>query len=130
MKNFNVLLSVLFALPLAASLTGCPEEGEGGSEGIDCGDHGSAHEGHCHCDAGYLFDGETCVAPAEITQICEEEADEEAGEEVDEDAHEEEAHEEHGACVCPAEGACPCDHGEIEEHGGVSYCVPELHTDY
>ena len=102
---------------IALLLGACAEEGDSGSSPIDCGEHGSEHEGHCHCDDGYLYDGETCVTPEEITTICEE--------------HEEEGEEEelHGACVCPDEGECPCDHGEIETYGDHDYCVPELHQE-
>jgi len=103
------LMAVLFAFA-------CAEEGDEGSEAVDCGDHGSEHDGHCHCDDGYLFDGDTCVTPEEITEICaEEEEEEEEGQ--------------HAACVCPEDGDCPCDHGEIETYGDHDYCVPELHEE-
>ncbi len=109
---------------LAVSLlnAGCPERGaaaddEDGSEGgspageIDCGEHGSAHGDHCHCYQGYLFDGQTCVAPEDITEICEDHSPTELV---------------HFACVCPAEGPCFCD-GTIVDLAGESYCEPELH---
>jgi hypothetical protein len=105
--------AILIAFSLV--LVACAEEGESGTSPIDCGDHGTEHDGHCHCDDGYLFDGETCVTPEEITAICEE--------------HEEGEDESHGACVCPDEGECPCDNGEIETHGDHDYCVPELHEE-
>lgn len=103
---------------LVFAMTGCAEEGEAGSLGVDCGEHGSEHDGHCHCDPGYLFDGATCVSPTEIDQICEEE----------DEAHDDDPHHA-SACECPSEEACPCDHGEVEEHAGKSYCVPALHED-
>jgi hypothetical protein len=116
MKNTTItfaiaLMAVLFAF-------GCAEEGDEGSEAVDCGEHGSEHDGHCHCDDGYLWNGSTCVVPEEITEVCEEHEEEE----------EEEEHEhQHGACVCPDEGECHCDHGEIETYGDHDYCAPELH---
>lgn len=95
-------------------LFGCLDEGDhneaDAGDGVDCGDNGSAHGDHCHCYAGYLFNGETCVEPEEITEQC-----------VD---HEE--NHVHHACVCPETGTCPCD-GTIEEYGGKQYCVPEMH---
>ena len=132
---------------LAPALAGCGEKGESGTTGVNCGEHGTAHGDHCHCDQGFLFDGATCLVPDDIDEICEAHADElaDAGAAQvdgghDEEAHEEhneEAHEEHddeghdahahGACRCPAKGDCHCDHGQIEEHGGLRYCVPELH---
>jgi hypothetical protein len=110
----------------------CAEEGTGDEEDgdvLDCGDHGFAHGEHCHCDTGYLFNGETCVLPEAITTPCEEHEEHE-GEEAHEgeEEHEgEEAHH-HGACVCPDEGVCPCD-GDIETHSGQDYCLPELHAE-
>ncbi len=120
-------LVVLIGKRLAAAvwiagllLVACAEEGTGNTEGsevLDCGDHGFAHGDHCHCDAGYLFNGETCVLPEAITTLCEEHAEPEG---------EEEHH--HEACVCPLEGTCPCD-GNIETHSGRDYCLPALHDD-
>ena len=116
MRAFEIAIAIAVVLLTAIA---CAEEGESGTTGIDCGEHGTEHEGHCHCDEGYLFDGETCVTPESITEICvEEEEEEEEGEEH-----------QHGACVCPDEGECPCDHGEIETHGDHDYCVPELHEE-
>jgi hypothetical protein len=98
----------------------CGEAGESGEAPLDCGP-GTYHDGHCHCDEGYLFDGATCVDPSEITEICEEH-------EADTDAEEEEHS--HAACLCPEPPEeCPCDHGGIESFGGSDYCVPELHED-
>lgn len=108
----------MFTLWLAAScFAACGEAGASGEAPLDCGP-GTYHDGHCHCDEGYLFDGTTCVDPSQITGICEEhEEDADAGEE--EHAHE--------ACRCPEPPAeCPCDHGEIESFGGDDFCVPEL----
>ncbi len=101
----------------------CAEKGKSGTEGLDCGDHGSAHEDHCHCNEGYFFDGTTCVAPAEIIEVCAVLASD-AGE-ADSAVEPEHGHE---ACVCPLEGECPCD-GEISTYGGKDYCAPELHED-
>ena len=95
----------------------CAEEGQEGDSPLDCGDHGTEHDGHCHCDEGYLFDGETCVEPEEISEIC--------GEESDTEGEEEHEH----ACVCPEEGECPCDHGEIVTIGGQDYCAPVFHEE-
>jgi hypothetical protein len=110
----RICAALLLCLPVFSfSTAGCL--GEGGSEDtdagqeMDCGEHGSAHGDHCHCYEGYLFDGETCVEPAEVTELCEEHE----GEEVK------------SACLCPETGTCPCD-GEIEEYGGKKYCVPQL----
>ena len=115
----NIVLSLFFA-------TACAEAGKSGDEGIDCGDHGSAHDGHCHCESGYLFNGETCVVPDEITEICE------ASEENDADAGADtttvEAEHHHEACRCPEGETCPCD-GTVVTLGGVDYCEPELHDD-
>ncbi len=96
--------------------SGCGEKGEEGSTPVDCGAHGSEHDGDCHCDEGYLFNESTCVPFAEITELC-------AGEAT----HAAEEEHEHGACLCPAEGECFCDHGEVQVLGAASYCVPELH---
>ena len=106
-----ILLFVIFSA--VSLLSACAEEGEEGGEVLDCGDHGSAHAGHCHCDAGYLFSGTTCVLPGEITEVCQAH-----------DADQDEAHQHH-ACLCPEEGTCPCD-GKVETHAGKEYCVPEL----
>lgn len=95
----------------AALLVACAEEGESGTSPIDCGEHGTEHDGHCHCDDGYLFDGETCVTPEEVTAICGEQEGE------------------HAACVCPDEGDCPCDDGEIVAYGDHDYCVPDPHAE-
>ena len=113
----KVLVPILFVL---ICVTGCGEEGEEGSTGTDCGEHGTEHDGHCHCDPGYLFNGEACVPPSEITEICE--AQEDGGTE------EEEEHEDH-ACRCPETGECHCDHGEIVTLEGVNFCQPELHEE-
>lgn len=101
------------ALGLLA-LGGCASPGEQGTLPVDCGEHGSEHDGHCHCDPGYLLSGETCVAAEEITEVCAEPgaAEEEHG---------------HEACLCPASGACPCAEGTVQAIGARSYCVPELH---
>lgn len=101
-----------FAL-ISLAFVGCGPGG-GGSSGVDCGEHGTEHEGHCHCDSGFLFDGTTCVEPSGVTEICVEPAD-------GEEHH-------HEACKCPDTGVCPCD-GTIETFGGNEYCAPELHED-
>jgi hypothetical protein len=121
----KTMKSIVVVTPLAigaALFVACAEKGKSGSEGIDCGDHGSAHGDHCHCNEGYFFDGVTCVAPGEITEVCTAEAAD-AGEADTTAATEAEHH--HEACVCPTEGDCPCD-GEISTYGGKDYCSPEL----
>lgn len=120
MKTNGTMTLRLFAtgLALLALASGCvTEAGEGGETPIDCGEHGSAHDGHCHCDDGFLFDGTTCVSPDAITHVCEEH-DEDAGAE---------AEHHHGACLCPSTGTCPCE-GTVESIGGKSYCLPDLHA--
>ncbi len=111
MKALHIGMTLVALVSI--SLLGCPEEGEEGTAGIDCGEHGSEHNGHCHCHEGYLFDGEICVEPGEITDVCEEH-------------EEEEGEEDHHACVCPEDGDCPCD-GEIVTFEEIDYCEPELH---
>lgn len=112
----TILRLLVAGLALVALAPGCvTEDGEGGETPIDCGEHGSAHDGHCHCDEGFLFDGATCVAPDSITQVCEEHVAD-----ADADHH-------HGACVCPSTGTCPCE-GTVETIGGKSYCLPDLHA--
>lgn len=106
-------LAAVAALPVAAIAVGCAEEGEEGSAAVDCGAHGTEHDGHCHCDDGYLFDGTTCVTPGEIAAAC-------GSGEVPE----------HAACLCPEDGGtCPCEEGEIETYDGLDYCVPILHEE-
>ncbi|MCU0694059.1 MAG: hypothetical protein MUF54_21925 [Polyangiaceae bacterium] len=80
-----------------------------------------AHNGHCHCDDGYLFDGATCVGPSEIVQTCEEHEAPDGGDDDGGDTHV------HGAaCRCPTTGTCPCEHGEVQVLAGSTYCVPHL----
>ena len=121
MKKASWIGAILLATALLGM--GCAEEGEVGELPLDCGEHGDAHDGHCHCDDGFLFDGAICVAPEEITEIC---GEHEEGADTDSSQHDVEAH---GACRCPATGVCPCDHGELETVGGQDYCVPELHEE-
>ncbi|MDJ0766377.1 MAG: hypothetical protein QNJ97_25610 [Myxococcota bacterium] len=116
-KIFRIVLSLGLTAVMAIAFA-CAEEGSAGTSPVDCGPNGSEHDGHCHCDSGYLFDGETCVDPIQITEVC---GEHEADSDTQEQDHE------HGACVCPAQEACPCDHGEIETIGERQYCVPELH---
>jgi hypothetical protein len=111
-----VTLSTM-GLALLAFSSGCSsDEGVAGDTPIDCGEHGTAHDGHCHCDTGFLYDGTTCVAPEAITNVCEEH-DEDAGTEHH-----------HGACLCPSTGTCPCE-GTVESIAGKDYCVPDLHAE-
>jgi hypothetical protein len=117
--------NAMIFIVLSTFAAACAEEGKEGSTGIDCGDHGAAHDGHCHCDAGYLFDGETCRAPEEITEICAAGSENEADAGADTD-HEEAHH--HEACRCPEEETCPC-HGTVVTYGGIDYCEPELHDE-
>lgn len=114
-----MIVWVLSSILLAILVFGCGEEGEEGTVGIDCGPFGSEHDGHCHCDAGYLFDGDTCVTPSEVSEICEDHEEESSDTDT---AHNE------GACVCPDAGECPCE-GTVEELGGVEYCVPAVHEE-
>jgi hypothetical protein len=112
------IVATAFLLPVLSSLfaVGCLGDGESEdtkeskeSQEIDCGENGSAHGDHCHCFQGYLFDGEACAAPDQITETCKAVDDGESK----------------SACVCPESGTCPCD-GDIEEYGGKKYCVPAL----
>ena len=122
MKNFIHICSAATFMMIATLVGACAEKGASGTDGIDCGDFGSAHDGHCHCNEGYFYDGSTCVAPSEITDVCEAEKSD-AGEA---DSAETEHH--HAACVCPTDGECPCD-GDISTYEGKDYCAPELHED-
>lgn len=110
----RILTLAVFMALTAALGAGCPQRGaalgdeDAAVSGVDCGEHGSADGEHCHCNMGYLFDGELCVTPIDITEICDEHADHEM------------------ACVCPSEGECHCS-GEVVTLAGARYCVPELH---
>lgn len=113
-ENTVLVACVLACLALAASA--CGEEGESGDSPLDCGAHGHAHDGHCDCEDGYLFDGTTCVDPSQITEICEEH----------EHAEDEEEEHEPGACLCPEPPEeCHCEHGDIVTYGGEDFCVPD-----
>jgi hypothetical protein len=109
------------ALMLIAAMvfSGCAEEGKSGTAPLDCGSLGSAHDGHCHCNEGALFNGETCVSADQITALCVDDHDDADHDDAD--------HVSEAACRCPASGDCPCDHGAVEQVGAASYCVPELH---
>lgn len=115
MKNLSI--AVLGALGLALLITACASDGQEGEPSLDCSGHGTTHNGHCHCDSGYLFDGTTCVVPADIDAVC---AAEETPATTDEAQHE------HLACRCPASEECPCDHGEVQTFENEDYCVPSL----
>ncbi len=123
------ILTTILALSLGLGLTGCASEGDEGTTAVDCGTHGSEHDGHCHCDSGYLNHADTCVPADEVTELCEADADEAAStaDVAGDDAVTEEHH--HEACLCPATGECPCDHGTLETLGTAVYCVPELHEE-
>ena len=110
-----VFLAVGFIAGIA--LNGCGKEGAEGTAPLDCGAHGAVHDGHCHCDPGYLFDGTSCVAPQAVTESCVEEV---AASDAGEEHHDQ-------ACRCPAQGECPCNHGTVQTFAAVQYCVPELH---
>ncbi len=129
MSNNIAIASVVLSLSLLG-VAGCAEEGESGSTTVDCGGHGSEHDGHCHCDPGYLFAEETCVDPKAITAICEEHQ-EHSEDVIDADADVTAAEEEHhhDACLCPATGECHCENGTVESFGTERFCVPELHED-
>ena len=122
MKAFiHILLTATFMM-IATVFVSCAEKGVSGTDALDCGEHGSAHDGHCHCNEGYFFDGYTCVAPAEITDVCEDETSDAGAADTAETEHD------HTACVCPTDGECPCD-GEISTYDGKEYCAPELHEE-
>jgi hypothetical protein len=104
-------------------LAGCAESGEDGDAGIDCGEYGSLHDGHCHCAEGFAYNGETCVALSMITTICAEEDHSDS----DHAMEEEDAHP-HEACLCASATACPCD-GELTTTGANTYCLPALHEE-
>ena len=98
MRNPKKYLTMPIVGAVVFAAVACLDDGEDGHEEheVDCGELGSAHGDHCDCHEGALFDGETCVTPESITEVCEE--------------HEEEEEEgAHGACVCPEAGDCPCD---------------------
>lgn len=142
MKPIQQILFIVSILTLSLQLMGCAEDGEDGSAALDCGEYGSEHDGHCHCDDGFAFNGETCVGLEEITNLCEEEAHTESDTEVDtdvgtdehdedtdehdEDTEEHDHDEEMGACLCETVSECHCD-GEVIEYGGNAYCILELH---
>ncbi len=100
-------------------LFACAEPGTSGNEGVDCGPHGSPHDGHCHCHEGYLLSDETCVSPDKIILVCGETIDAGTAEDTETEAHH------HEACRCPETDACPCD-GKQVTIGGVDYCSPEI----
>ncbi|MCK9463913.1 MAG: hypothetical protein M0R80_30215 [Proteobacteria bacterium] len=110
--NLKNLFIAMLSVAASVAAIGCAEEGESGEAALDCGEHGTEHDGHCHCDEGWLFDGAACVTPTGITALCGEGG-----------------YDDHAACLCPEDGDCPCEDGEIEEHDGAEYCVPELHED-
>lgn len=115
----KALVAAVAVLGLVATPPGCAgSDGKDsrGTQPLDCGEHGSVHNGHCHCDAGYLFDGAGCVLPDDIDVECETHAE-----------HEGDDHD-HGACRCPAVGTCACD-GQVQDFGGQQYCAPELHAE-
>lgn len=99
---------------------GCADDGSSGSAGINCGEFGSEHNGHCHCSDGYAFDGTTCVALSAITDLCAEHH------EPHEDSDDDEEH--HSACVCESTVNCPCE-GNLLTSEGTTYCIPELHEE-
>lgn len=119
----STLIASLFALStLLALAPGCASEGDEGTSGVDCGKHGTEHDGHCHCDTGYLFHDDTCLAAADVTELCEAEAETTTDADALEEHH-------HAACLCPETGDCPCHEGTLETLGAAVYCVPELHAE-
>lgn len=126
--RYNLVLSFL-AMALVTLGAGCADEGESGSTTVACGQHGAEHDGHCHCDPGYLFSEETCVAPAEVTVVCEEHTGEEGDVTTPADVSAEEEHHHDDACLCLVGAECPCEHGTVETYGTSTYCVPELHAE-
>jgi hypothetical protein len=123
-----------FAILMVGLLGACAEEGKEGSSTGDCGGFGVYHLGHCHCEAGYLSDGLTCVLPEEVTAVCEDHAPEEAASDTlagdaglaDSQGEVLEEEHDHAACRCPLDEACHCEHGTVEAFGGLDFCVPEL----
>lgn len=120
-RKAHILLSLgvvlLFVNP------GCGSDGKEGTAPLNCSSHGTLHDGHCHCDTGYLYNGKTCVTPRDITDICIEEAPATHGDDAGIEEHEDKA------CLCPSTGECPCDHGKVETYATKNYCVPELHAE-
>ncbi|MFH0903527.1 MAG: hypothetical protein V2A73_23100 [Pseudomonadota bacterium] len=116
-----IAFASLLLATLVLATTGCGKEGSEGTKPLDCGSHGTEHDGHCHCDSGYLFDGDTCVTPDEIDEVCV--ADEEVEGTEGEEEHD------HAACRCPGQGVCPCEEGTTETIGDGTYCIPELHDE-
>ena len=109
------------------TLSACSDEAgvgdtDGGTTGKNCGEHGTPHEDHCHCDQGYLYDGNTCVAPEQITEECVEHEEADAGADAEPVEHH------HEACLC-ATDPCPCEEGTVQTLGGKQYCVPNLHQE-
>lgn len=120
---------ITLAASAVLAVTSCISSSGGDGTGtVDCGEHGSAHGEHCHCDQGFLYDGKTCVSPDNITEICqahEHETDAGHGDASDHEGHDDHEHADK-SCLCPTEGQCPCD-GEIQEIANRKYCVPDLH---
>lgn len=119
--TFMKLFSVSAFLFLV--LTACTEAGEEGDDGLDCGEYGTLHDGHCHCAEGFAFNGETCVALSQVTTVCTESdhAD------TDNAGSEDHTHS-HSACICADAPACPCD-GELTTSGVKTYCLPDFHEE-
>ena len=100
----------------------------------ECGGHGHLHGDHCHCDAGYAAQGDTCVPTEEPVDECGGH-----GHLHGDHCHCDEGYtEQDGTCV-PAEEPtpdcgehghahgdhCHCDAGHVEQDGT---CVPETPT--
>lgn len=120
-RKFCMLICIGLGLILVNF--GCGSDGKEGTAPVHCGSHGTLHDGHCHCDTGYLFNSKTCVTPSEITEICIEEVHITNSTDAGAEEHE------HETCLCPSTGECPCDHGEVETYATKNYCVPELHAE-
>jgi len=135
------IATATFAISLFFS--GCAEEGEAAD--LDCGQFGHEHDGECHCDTGYQFDGTTCAPSTDggpLPLDCGIYGHEHSGHchcdpgylfdgqtcVLPDSIHEACAPDQarHHACRCPVTGVCPCDHGTIESFGGDAFCVPEL----
>lgn len=126
-KQFILFTATTVSLTavMALGLAGCSSDsGSGGNDPINCGEHGSAHDDHCHCETNYLFNGKTCVEANKITEKCDDHHDEHHDDHHDDDHANGDHH--HEACVCPADGKCHCD-GEIVTISNQKYCVPNPH---
>ena len=126
-SSFHLYIIMLFLIATTALISGCADPGDDGASGVDCGEYGSEHDGHCHCAEGFGFNGETCVALNEISEVCSGDVADEI--QTDSAGETEHSHESHEVCLCPGNGTeCPCE-GELIANGASTYCIPPLHED-